>query len=295
MKLYQWQGYTCAYDRIAPPVGADKESGSPPLLLIHPIGVGLSRWFWTRFIQAWHDSGQLNTIYNPDLLGCGESELPRIAYYPEDWGRQLQQFVSDVIQEPVIVVAQGALCPVALSCAALFPEQVRAIALSGPPAWRLMTNPTDPAQQKLAWNLFNTPLGSAFYQYARRRQFLASFSERQLFGDPAEIDEHWLDQLQAQSQKAATRHAVFAFLAGFWRQNYQGAIAAVPCPTLVVFGEQASSITKGYVESAEQRLGAYLEHLPHAEGCQIPGRNVLPYESTTEFVQVLGRFVNALS
>lgn len=290
MKLYKWQGYTCAYDRIDPP---DEPSG-PPLLLIHPIGVGLSRWFWERFIQAWHASGQRNVIYNPDLLGCGESDLPRIAYYPDDWGRQLQQLVTEVIQEPVVLVSQGALFPVALSCARLFPAQVKAIALSGPPAWRLMTEPTSAQQQKIAWNLFDTPLGVALYQYVRRRQFLASFSERQLFGDPADIDDNWLDQLQADAANAATRHAVFAFLAGFWRQDYQGAIESLPCPTLVVFGEQASSITKDYEESAEQRLKQYLEHLPHGEGRVIPGRNVLPYESTEAFVQAVQPFVNGL-
>lgn len=291
MKHYEWQGYKCAYDRIEPSTG---EPSGPPLLLIHPIGVGLSRWFWERFINAWHESGQRNVIYNPDLLGCGESDLPRVTYRPDDWGRQLQQFVTEVIQEPVVLVSQGALFPVALSCAGLFPAQVKAIALSGPPAWRLMTNPTQPQQQNVAWNLFDTPLGTAFYQYARRRKFLESFSKRQLFGNPADIDDNWLNHLQQDSAKAATRHAVFAFLAGFWRQDYQRAIESLPCPTLAIFGEKASSVTKGYSESAEQRLAEYLEHLPHGEGCLIPGRNVLPYESTQAFVKVVRPFVNAL-
>ncbi|MGG6293717.1 alpha/beta fold hydrolase [Leptolyngbya sp. AN02str] len=292
MKLYKWQGYNCAYDCITPPTG---EPSGPPLLLIHPIGVGLSRWFWERFIKAWYESGQRNVIYNPDLLGCGDSDLPRIAYQPDDWGQQLQKLVTEVIQEPVVLVSQGALFPVALSCASLFPDHVKAIALSGPPAWRLMTNPTQPPQQKVVWNLFDTPLGSAFYQYARRRKFLESFSERQLFGNPVQIDENWLDHLQKDSEKAATRHAVFAFLAGFWRQDYQQAIESLMCPTLTVFGEKASSVTKGYSESAEQRLAEYLEHLPHGEGCLIPGRNVLPYESTEAFVNATRSFVNALS
>lgn len=291
MKLYKWQRYVCAYDKFTPPEG--EPSGSP-LLLIHPIGVGLSRWFWERFITAWYAAGQRNVIYNPDLLGCGDSDLPRIAYRPEDWGQQLRYFVTEIIQEPIILVAQGALFPVALACAELFPEKVSAIALSGPPAWRLMTTPTATRQQNLAWNLFDTPLGLAFYQYARSRKFLASFSARQLFASSADIDDHWLDSLQANSRKVGTRHAVFAFLSGFWRQNYAGAIASLNCPTLAVFGEQASSVTKGYVESAEQRLAAYLEHLPKGQGCQISGRNVLPYESTAAFVGVLSQFVAGL-
>lgn len=291
MKLYKWQTYCCVYDYHTPPSG---EISGPPLLLIHPIGVGLGRWFWQRFTNAWHTAGYTNAIYNPDLLGCGDSDMPRVAYHPEDWGRQLQYFVQERIQEPVVIVAQGALFPVALACAQLFPEQIKGIALSGPPAWRLMTTPTTERVQRIAWNLFDTPLGVAFYGYARRRQFLASFSERQLFGQATDIDEEWLSQLQAGAQKLASRHAVFSFLSGFWRQDYGEAIANLHCPTLVIFGEGASSVTKGYVESADDRLAAYLKHLPQGQGCKISGRNVLPYESTQEFVTAVGQFWSGL-
>lgn len=292
MKLYKWQNYCCAYEHHTPPSGP---VSGPPLLLIHPIGVGLGRWFWQRFTTAWYAAGYTSAIYNPDLLGCGDSDMPRVAYHPEDWGRQLHYLVQDRIQEPVVIVAQGALFPVALACAELFPDLIKGIALSGPPAWRLMTTPTTARVQRVAWNLFDTPLGVAFYGYARRRQFLASFSERQLFGRAADIDEDWLNQLQAGAQKLASRHAVFAFLSGFWRRDYSEAIAALPCPTLVIFGEGASSVTKGYVESADDRLAAYLKHLPQGQGCKISGRNVLPYEATQEFVGALGPFWSGLS
>ncbi|MGB0560446.1 MAG: alpha/beta fold hydrolase [Spirulinaceae cyanobacterium] len=287
MKLYKWQTYCCAYDQHDPPTG---EPSGPPLLLIHPIGVGLGRWFWHRFMGAWYTAGYRNRIYNPDLLGCGDSDLPRVAYHPEDWARQLQCLVQERIQEPVVIVAQGALFPVAIACAELFPEQIKGIALSGPPAWRLMTTPTSDRAQRIAWNLFDTPLGIAFYAYARSRGFLASFSERQLFGRAEDVDAQWLDALQAGAKQQASRHAVFSFLSGFWRQDYGAAIATLPCPTLVIFGEGASSVTKGYVETAEERLAAYLKHLSQGQGGIIPGRNVLPYESTDAFVERVGEF-----
>ncbi|WP_072620869.1 alpha/beta fold hydrolase [Spirulina major] len=289
--FHPWQSYTCAYDRHLPPNG---DPQGPPIVLVHPIGVGLSRQFWHRFITAWYDHGHRNAIYNPDLLGCGESSMPRAAYTPADWARQLQTLVDTVIQEPVIVIIQGALAPVGLEWVAQAPDQVRAMVLSGPPAWRLMTSPTKPSRQKLAWNLFDTPLGNGFYRYARREAFLRSFSERQLFGTAADVDQDWLDCLHRGSRQMASRHAVFAFLAGFWRQDYGDAIAAVPCPTLVIFGETASSVTRGYVESADQRLEAYLHHLPQGQGRKIPGRNVLPYEATQTFTEVVGEFLQSI-
>ena len=81
-QFYVWENYRCAYEHYSPDVG--EAHNSTPLLLIHPIGVGLSRRFWHRFCKAWYQSGRTNPIYNPDLLGCGESEMPHIAYTPAD-------------------------------------------------------------------------------------------------------------------------------------------------------------------------------------------------------------------
>jgi pimeloyl-ACP methyl ester carboxylesterase len=85
---------------------------------------------------------------------------------------------------------------------------------------------------------------------------------------------------------------VFSFLAGFWRQDYENAIASITQPTLVVVGEQATSISrKGLSETPQQRIAQYLKYLPQGRARQIPGRNVLPYESTGEFTTVVAEFV----
>jgi hypothetical protein len=41
-------------------------------------------------------------------------------------------------------------------------------------------------------------------------------------------------------------------------------------------------------------MAQYLKHLPKGQGRQIAGRNVLPYESTAEFVAVVAEFVKQL-
>lgn len=110
-QFYTWKDYHCAYSHYAST--SPEAQDNIPLLLIHPIGVGLSRQFWHRFCRAWYQSGRTNPIYNPDLLGCGESDMPHIAYTPADWADQLQHFLVTVVQKPVILVVQGALLPVA--------------------------------------------------------------------------------------------------------------------------------------------------------------------------------------
>jgi pimeloyl-ACP methyl ester carboxylesterase len=224
--------------------------------------------------------------------------MPHLAYSERDWAEQLDYFLREIVRQPTLVLAQGAELAIALALVERQTEEsnlLRGIVAAGPPPWALMTEGIPSWQQKLGWNLLDSPLGAAFYRYARRRQFLRSFSERQLFAEPANVDDEWLDMLVQGASNTANRYAVFSFLSGFWRRNYESIIAATPQPTLIVMGEQASSISRtGQSETPEERTIEYVKHLPQGQARQIPGRNVLPYESTREFVGVVAEFANQL-
>lgn len=292
MEFYHWQNFQCTYQ-------VKKNSNSPDsqlgLLLIHPIGVGLSSFFWNRFAKTWVNKKPSTPLYIPDLLGCGKSDMPPVAYYPEDWAYQIQYFIQNIVKIPVVLVVQGALFPVAIALNNMIPQSplIKGFVLSGPPAWSVMTEAKPQWRNKIAWNLFNSPLGNLFYRYARRRKFLESFSVKQLFAETEKVDSEWLDKLQQGADNTKTRYAVFSFLAGFWREDYTQQIHNISKPTLVVVGENATSISpSGFSETPEQRLELYLQNLPEGKGCQIPGRNVLPYESTEAFVNVVIDFIS---
>lgn len=292
-QFYTWKNYRCAYE-IHNPTNSTAEG--IPLLLIHPIGVGLSRQFWQRFCQESYKQGHRNPIYNPDLLGCGESDMPHVAYTPKDWAQQLQHFLKTVVQKPVILVVQGALFPVAIELVKKEPNLIAGLILAGPPAWAIITKETSQWQDKLIWNLLDSPLGNAFYRYARREKFLRDFSTRQLFDSAEAVDGEWLNTLEQGAENPESRHAVFSFLAGFWRKDYSQAIASIKQPTLVVVGETASSISQeGKKESPDERLADYLGCLPQGRGIKMSGRNVLPYESTAEFVEAIAPFLDEVS
>lgn len=225
--------------------------------------------------------------------GCGESDLPHIAYTPADWALQLQHFLVTVIQKPVTLVVQGALLPVALETVQLQTGQnlISDLVLASPPAMAVITQATSVRQQKLTWNLLDSAFGTAFYSYARTEQFLSSFSTRQLFADAKQVDAQWLDMLVQGAANPASRWAVFSFRSGFWRQNYLDAITAITQPTLVVVGDKASSISRvGKQDTPDKRLADYLKCLSQGKGVKMAGRNVLPYESTSEFIAAIKAF-----
>ncbi|AFY99801.1 alpha/beta fold hydrolase [Calothrix sp. PCC 6303] len=292
-EFYTWRNYNCSYEVNY--CGNVNQSGTP-LLLIHAIGVGLSRNFWQRFSQEWVNKGNKNTIYIPDLIGCGESDMPAVAFTPIDWAEQLQSFIETVIQKPVILVVQGALLPAAIELAEKDPNLVAGFVLAGPPTWSLITTARAKWQQNLTWTILSSPLGNLFYRYARTENFLGNFSRKRLFASADTVDKEWLDTLHVGSRNMASRYAVFSFLAGFWRNGYYEQISQMEQPTLVVMGENASSIgKKGKQETPDERLTEYLNCLPNAQGLKISGRNVLPYESTSEFVQAITPFIQSIN
>lgn len=294
LHYYLWQGHRVAY-RDYPALSAATES--PALVFIHPIGVGLAGAFWQPLLHHCQRHAPDLSYYCPDLLGCGNSDMPHRAYYPIDWAEQLSKLIVETVRQPTVLVVQGALLPVAVRLVTQTPaaQQIKGLVLSGPPAWSLMTQSTSTRQQRLSWNLLDSPLGWAFYRYARRRNFLASFSQRQLFAEGADISDAWLTMLTDGAANMASRHAVFSFLAGLWRQGYSEAMAKIQVPVLVVMGEQASTIDRVAKGARDQsRLQDYLTHLPQAKGVTVPGRNVLPYESTAAFAQVMLDYVREL-
>jgi pimeloyl-ACP methyl ester carboxylesterase len=284
-QFFTWQNYRCAYEVQNP------NSQAIPLLLIQPIGVGLSRKFWQRFSNGCNWS-----IYNPDLLGCGESDMPSVAYTPQFHAEQLQYFIENIVQKSVILVVQGALLPVAIALIEKAPNNIAGMVLSGPPTFALMSRDIPTWQQKLAWAIFSSPFGNLFYRYARTEKFLRNFSTRKLFASPDAVDRGWLDTLHVGAENMASRYAVFSFLAGFWRKDYRSKIAAIDKPVLIVMGEFASSIGKeGKEETADDRLKGYITYFKNSRSVKIPGRNVLPYESTSEFITAMSSFVDELN
>ncbi|MGB3769389.1 MAG: alpha/beta hydrolase [Phormidesmis sp.] len=307
MEFYNWKEHRCAFEQLP-------GDGEAALLLIHPIGVGLSSEYWRPFIQQWQARETSSPIYNLDLLGCGQSDMPQRALTPQDWAEQVAYFIEKIATGPVVLVVQGALLPVAVEVmaevmATRAAEKVVGMVLSGPPAWRLMTTPTAPWKQRLAWGLLASPLGNLFYRYARREKFLRSFSERQLFEQPKDVDDRWLAMLAEGSKDMDSRYAVFSFLAGFWRQDYAAKIALIQQPVLIVMGENASTIDRTTAKQVERqveesetveqasrkRLQDYLDHFPRAQGVSVSGRNVMPYEATDDFVRAIAPFVSNLS
>jgi hypothetical protein len=125
---------------------------------------------------------------------------------------------------------------------------------------------------------------------------LYSFSSEKLFALSENVDDEWLNTLMADAKNMNGRYAVFAFLARFWQRDYSHDIASIPHRTLLVVGEKARGISKeSKPETPNERLAYYLNCLPQGQGVKIIGKNVMPYEYTQAFVEVVSPFIASIS
>lgn len=65
VEQYQHKDFkmTYLYKKAAP--GRENDD---PIIMVHPVGVGLSSWFWIRVMESFQNNPPL---YAPDLIGCG--------------------------------------------------------------------------------------------------------------------------------------------------------------------------------------------------------------------------------
>ena len=258
----------------------------PPLLLIHPVGVGLSSHFWDRFINRWREDDSVTVLLAPDLIGCGKAECRRDPLTPDDWAQPLVNVLRDRNDGPAVLVAQGTTLPIALAMLEQAPELVCGMVAISPPGWRVLHETFPIERSRLLWRwLFQGPVGNLFYRYARRRNFLKSFSEKNLFAKAAAVDDEWLQSLKEGSKDMNTRWAVYSFLAGFWRRDWEPQLTQLTLPLQILFGGSATGIGRSRSwDDLDQRISTYRRKLPNAVIETIPGKNVLPYESPEDCI-----------
>ena len=91
--FYSWKNGNIFYTKTG--------SGSP-ILLIHDAHASASAAEWNKII---HRLKKKHTVYCIDLLGCGRSDKPAIAYTNYLYVQLITAFVKDIIQEKTAVVA----------------------------------------------------------------------------------------------------------------------------------------------------------------------------------------------
>jgi pimeloyl-ACP methyl ester carboxylesterase len=298
-EFYDYDGWKLTYRYKAAEKGFEKD---PPVLLIHPVGIGLSSWFWEPFMDAWRGPA----VYAVDLIGCGIAEGgdawdpdKRGLSFPLGWvqgceallqqkilpasGKELTlPFLSKGNMSPqCTVVAQGGLAPVGVVLAARNPDTVNRLVLTSPPTWKDMTTAVPEVELERNYDFLRSPVwGNLAFNLLESRWALEFFSNTFLFAD--KCDDLWIDRAMEEACKES-RPPVHAFNAGFCNhRSFEEELCTLSQPTLVLHGSEDTTRNK--------KRDEYASKMRHGVVQTIPGQNVLPWESAAEVCKAILNF-----
>lgn len=300
IESYQHKSFKLTYLHKKAAPGREKDQ---PIVLIHPVGIGLSSWFWQNVMDSYEDNPP---IYAPDLIGCGidhgaDAWFPEEngLFFPLSWVEGVETLMNAIViprwkdsQLPslsnlfsdkqssgggCLVVAQGGLAPVGIMMAKRNPFNVGALMLTSPPTYTDVTTAIPREELQKNYNFLCSPiLGRLAFSLLESREIIKFFSNLFLFQD--ECDEQWLDETQKEMCPQA-RTPVQAFNAGLLQhRSFEEELKEMPQQLVVVSGEGDKRVEDRQLYESELEKCT----LRTIEGC-----NVMPWENPNDVIGLI--------
>jgi pimeloyl-ACP methyl ester carboxylesterase len=224
------------YSPIAAPWTKNTEKDQlPTLVFLHNFGGGASAYEWSKVYPAFASSYR---IIAPDLIGWGQSAHPIRDYQVRDYLTTLAEFISQVSDLPVTVVASSLTGGLIVRLAIEHPELFKALLLVCPSGF---DDFGQNAGRRLPLNLIRTPfLSSLIYSLGATndvavRNFLVQF----LFANPKLVTAEMVEAYLASAQQANAEYAALAFLRGDLYFDLPLYIDQLTVSTVIFWGERA--------------------------------------------------------
>lgn len=289
-RLFTHDGWTCAY-RYKAAQSPECQRRYQPLLLIHPVGIGLSSWFWLNLMQKYRGE-----VYAIDLIGCGtiggDMWDPQIRgmFFPRTWSEQCASLLLQRdIRRPCAVVCQGAVAPVGVLLTHSYPQFVSHLTLTSPPEYKDMIQPIPNFSLERNYRFYQSPVwGNLAFSALENRRAIQLFSNLFLFDSPITVDDIFVTNAIKEcrdSNKVLLRNPIKAFNSGLLlHRSLKVELDSIRQPTLILCGESDSLRNKN-------RQG-YQDFMKKCTLKIIRGKNILPWEFPEEVCNELVEFIH---
>ncbi len=220
----------------------------------------------------------------PDWVGFGESSRLSFQYDSRIYHKFLNNFVAQVFNEPVVVIAAGHAAGYVMQMASREPAPWSWVVLVAP-TWRgpLPTMGDRPKLYGLIRAIVRTPiLGQFLYLLNTTRPFLKWMYQRHVYGDRKNVTRDLIRQKQKSTQKRGARFASVAFVTGALdpihkRAEFFDYFQPLPVPTLMVIGEQTPPKSREEME--------VVAHFSQVQSFRMPGALGLHEEYPEQLVE----------
>jgi len=248
------------------------EAGSGSLVvLVHGVSIGASSYEFRRLFPL---LARRHRVVAFDLLGCGLSEKPRLAYGTELFVEQIVDALEMLGGEPAAIVASSLGAAFAIRAASRAPHRVARLAAICPAglAGTFDKGPGRPGAAITA--LFRSPLvGEAAFNALASRASIRWTLEHRVYGDPARVTPQVVDHYYAVAHQPGARYVPAALAGSALDCDVARDLPFLEVPLQVLWGEKARA--SGSLDDAHEflrlardaRLATFAESglLPHEE------------------------------
>jgi pimeloyl-ACP methyl ester carboxylesterase len=267
LRPWTWRGHE---------IFATQAGAGPLVVLVHGIYAGASAYeFRTLFPLL----ARRHRVVAFDLLGCGLSDKPRLAYGTELFVDQIVDALDAFGEEPATLVASSLGAAFAIRAATRASDRVAQLAAICPTGLggTLDKGPTGRGAAMTA--LFRTPVvGEAAFNALASRASIRWFLEHQVYGDPSRCTPEIVDHYYAVTHQPGARYVPAAFVGGALDCDVARDLPFLEVPLQVLWGEKAPAINP--VGNADE----FLRLARDARLATFPASGLLPHEEEPEAV-----------
>jgi pimeloyl-ACP methyl ester carboxylesterase len=250
---------------------ATEAGAGPPVLLIHGLYAGASSYEFRKLFPL---LARRHRVVAFDLLGCGLSERPRLAYGAELFVEQILEALEAFAGEPAAVIASSLGAAYALRAATRSGDRVERLAAICP-AGLAGTRDKGPSGRGAAITaVLRSPLiGEAAFNALASRASIRWFLEHQVYGDPARCTPDVVEHYYAVTHQPGARYVPAAFAGGALDCDVARDLPFLEVPLQVLWGEKApanspvSNADEFLRLASDARLATFAQSglLPHEE------------------------------
>lgn len=238
------------YTPVASPwkVADIKDEELPPLVFLHNFGGGASAYEWSKVYPAFATTYR---VIAPDLMGWGQSAHPVRDYQVSDYLTTLAEFISEVADSPIPVVASSLTGALTIRLAIERPELFKALFLVCPSGF---ADFGQDAGRRLPLNVIRTPLlNNVIYTLGATNEVaVANFLMQFLFAKPERVTGEMVEAYLTSAKQPNAEYGALAFLRGDLYFDLSLYLPQLTVPTTLFWGEQAQFTT----EKLGRRLAA---------------------------------------
>jgi pimeloyl-ACP methyl ester carboxylesterase len=232
-RRWTWRGYE---------IFATEAGSGPLMLLVHGIYAGASAYEFRKIFPL---LAQSHRVVAFDLLGCGLSERPNLAYSAELFVEQIVDALGEFGAEPTTLVGSslgGAFC---IRAAARASDRVARLVTICPTGLGGVLDRDPSAAQRAITALVRSPVvGEALFNALASRRSLRWFLENQTYCDKSSVTPEVLDHYYAVTHQPGARYVPAFFVGGGLNVNVARDLPFITSPVLIAWGEHAPTVNR---------------------------------------------------